>query len=193
MDSIDDHKYNKRPTQADVARLAEVSQAMVSYVNEIPSISISDETRTHVLDAVKTLGYVPDSAARSLKTRKSSTVAGIIPDTTNPFYPAFQRGIQDVAESRGYDLISCNTDGIAAREHKFLQLARQGRVDGFVAVFFHHELSLHVTGNRIEASIDGMSLFDVKDEEHSLLGGGIGLICEEGCLSSDAVTVGPAG
>jgi hypothetical protein len=56
-----------------------------------------------------------------------------------------------------------------------------------------YELSLNVTGNRIEASIDGMSLFDVKDEEHSLLGGGIGLICEEGCLSSDAVTVGPAG
>jgi hypothetical protein len=56
-----------------------------------------------------------------------------------------------------------------------------------------YELSLNVTGNRIEASIDGMSLFDVKDEEHPLLGGGIGLICEEGCLSSDAVTVGPAG
>lgn len=138
MDSIDDNKYNKRPTQADVARLAEVSQAMVSYVvNNIPSISISAETRARVLDAIKTLGYVPDSAARSLKTRKSSTVAGIIPDITNPFYPAFQRGIQDVAEARGYDLITCNTDGIAAREHKFLQLAHQGRVDGIVAIFFH--------------------------------------------------------
>jgi LacI family transcriptional regulator len=138
MDSIDDHKYKKRPTQADVARLAEVSQAMVSYVvNNIPSISISAGTRARVLDAVKTLGYVPDSAARSLKTRKSSTVAGIIPDITNPFYPAFQRGIQDIAEARGYDLITCNTDGIADREHKFLRLAHQGRVDGFVAVFFH--------------------------------------------------------
>lgn len=56
-----------------------------------------------------------------------------------------------------------------------------------------YQLSLVVTGNRIEASIDGEVLFDVTDEEHPLLGGGIGLICEEGCLSSDAVTVRPAG
>jgi LacI family transcriptional regulator len=138
MDDKPASESKKRPTQADVAKLAKVSQAMVSYVvNDTPSISIPEESRQRVRDAVRTLGYVPDSAARSLRTRKSFTVAGIIPDITNPFYPAFERGIQDVAEDRGYDLISCNTDGIAAKEHKYLRLAQQGRVDGFVAVFFH--------------------------------------------------------
>ncbi len=138
MDDKPASESKKRPTQADVAKLAKVSQAMVSYVvNDTPSISIPEESRQRVRDAVRTLGYVPDSTARSLRTRKSFTVAGIIPDITNPFYPAFERGIQDVAEDRGYDLISCNTDGIAAKEHKYLRLAQQGRVDGFVAVFFH--------------------------------------------------------
>lgn len=69
-------------------------------------------------------------------------MAGIIPDITNPFYPAFERGIQDIAEDRGYDLITCNTDGVAARERKSLSLAHQGRIDGFVAVFFHVSAAL---------------------------------------------------
>lgn len=129
---------NRRPTQADVARLAGVSQAMVSYVlNNTPSVTIPDDTRQRVLDAIESLGYVPYSAGRNLRTRKSFTIAGIIPDITNPFYPAFERGIQDVAREHGHDLITCNTDGIAAHEHAYLRLAQQGRVDGLVAVFFH--------------------------------------------------------
>lgn len=53
-------------------------------------------------------------------------------------------------------------------------------------------LALTVIGDRIEAHIDGEVLFDVVDEDRPLLSGGIGLISEKGCLSSDAVTVGPA-
>lgn len=134
----DNRKRTKRPTQADVARLAAVSQAMVSYVvNGTSTVSVPEETRRRVLDAVESLGYVPHSAARSLRTQKSSTIAGIIPDITNPFYPAFERGIQDVADTHGYDLITYNTDGVAAKELKYLQAAQQGRIDGFVATFFH--------------------------------------------------------
>lgn len=123
----------RRPTQADIARLANVSQAMVSYVlNGKAAISVPDETRQRILAAADRLGYVPDKAARSLRTRKSYTIAGIIPDITNPFYPAFERGIQDVAEHHGYDLITYNTDGVAERESKCLRSAVQGGVDGVI-------------------------------------------------------------
>lgn len=82
---------NRRPTQADVARLAGVSQALVSYVvNDHPLISVPDDTRRRVLDAIEQLNYVPDSSARRLRTRKTLTIAVVIPDITNPFYPAFQ-------------------------------------------------------------------------------------------------------
>ena len=100
----------RKPTQADVARRAAVSQAMVSYVlNDHPAVSVPTETRRRILEAVEALGYVPNSAARSLRTRKTLTLAAIIPDITNPYYPAFIRGIQDAAETQGFDVISYNT------------------------------------------------------------------------------------
>ncbi len=127
----------KRPTQADVARLAGVSQTTVSHVlNNNTAISVPPETRRRILEAIDQLGYVPDGTARSLRTRKTHTIAAIIPDITNPFYPAFERGIQDTAERHGYDLITYNTDGIAEKERKCLRSVQQGRVDGVIAVLF---------------------------------------------------------
>ena len=128
----------KQPTQADVARRAGVSQATVSYVlNNNTVIAVPADTRQRIQDAVRELGYIPDRAARSLRTRKTYTLAGIIPDITNPFYPAFERGIQDLADQHGYDLIMYNTDGSAAKERKSLRSVQQGQVDGLIAVLFH--------------------------------------------------------
>lgn len=127
----------KRPTQADVARHAGVSQATVSYVINSSDVPISEETRQRIINAMDDLGYVPNLIARRLRTSKTYTIAGIIPDITNPFYPAFERGIQDTVEQFGYDLVMYNTDGRADREQKCLNSLRQGQVDGIVGVFFH--------------------------------------------------------
>jgi LacI family transcriptional regulator len=133
-----DSNIKKSPTQMDVARIANVSQAMVSYVlNGKESVMISPETRQRVLDAIEQLGYQPNRTARSLRTSKSFTIAVIIPDITNPFYPAFARGIQDIADQQDYDVITYNTDGIREKEHKFLQSVMQRQVDGIIAVLFH--------------------------------------------------------
>ena len=134
----DERPAVKKPTQADVARVANVSQALVSYVlNGSSTISVPEVTRRRILDAVDELGYVTNGPARSLRTRKTYTIAGVIPDITNPFYPAFEKGIQDVAESRGYDLLVYNTGGVVEKEKRCLRSVQQGRVDGVVAVFFH--------------------------------------------------------
>jgi LacI family transcriptional regulator len=128
----------RRVTQADVARLAGVSQAMVSYMlNENANVTVPEETRRRILDAIAELGYLPNSAARSLRSDRTFTLATIIPDITNPFYPAFQRGIQDVAEQSGYDLILYNTDGIAEKEHAALVSVQKRGADGLIGVFFH--------------------------------------------------------
>lgn len=127
----------KRPTQDDVARLAGVSQTAVSAVlNAGSRVVLSEETRQRVLDAVETLGYVPDGAARSLRTRKTLLIASLIPDITNPFYPAFERGIQDVADANGYDLTAYNTDGLRDKELRCLQSMLRARVDGLIATPF---------------------------------------------------------
>lgn len=121
-----------------MARLANVSQPVVSYVlSGDPRAPVAAATRQRVLEAIEQLGYVPDHAARSLRSRRTFTIAGVIPDITNPFYPAFERGIQDVAEEAGYDLIAYNTDGRLERERTFLSAARAGRVDGVIMTPFH--------------------------------------------------------
>lgn len=121
----------KRPTQADVARIAKVSQAMVSYVvNNNSALSVPMETRQRILDAIDELGYVPDKIARSLRTRRTSTIACVIPDITNPFHPVFAQGLQRVAERYGYDLILYNTEREVERERKVVQSLQEGRVDG---------------------------------------------------------------
>jgi LacI family transcriptional regulator len=127
----------KRPTQADVARRAGVSQAIVSYVLNNRSDEVAADTRERVLQAIEDLGYVPHGAARSLRTSQTLTIACIIPDITNPFYPALERGLQEVAEARGYDLIVSNTDGDAEKESRALRGLLRGRADGAVMVPFH--------------------------------------------------------
>ena len=125
-----------RITLREVAKHVGVSRQTVSNVlNDNPGMKAV--TRAKVMDAIATLGYTPDLSARNLRTRRTATVASIIPDLTNPFYPAFERGIQDVLENAGYNLIIFNTDGILERERKSLQWMLERRVDGAIVVFFH--------------------------------------------------------
>ena len=127
----------RRPTQADVARRAGVSQALVSYVlNESP-VTLPDATRQRVLDAMDELGYVPHGGARALRLDRTMTLALVIPDITNPYYPAVERGLQDSAEAAATSSITYNTDGVAAKERKALRSIRETRADGAVIYDFH--------------------------------------------------------
>lgn len=127
----------RRATQKDVAQLAGVSQAAVSMVlgGGVPS-TISNETVERIQAAANKLGYVPNRLARALKTQRTMTIACVVPDITNPFYPALIRGVQKVAQSHGYDVITLNSDGDAGSERHFIEWALEGRVDGVVGVFF---------------------------------------------------------
>ncbi|TIX86766.1 LacI family DNA-binding transcriptional regulator [Rhizobium sp. P44RR-XXIV] len=127
---------NSRATQKDVAKAAGVSQATVSMVLSGGGASIPAETWERITKAAKDLGYVPNRFAQALKTSRSMTIACIVPDITNPFYPSLIRGIQSIADGLNYDVITVNTDGTPERERHFLDWARQGRVDGVIGVFF---------------------------------------------------------
>lgn len=127
----------RRTTQIDVARRAGVSQTVVSMVlNDNAQIAISPETRQRVLTAIDDLGYVPNGSARSLRTQKSLLIASLIPDIANPFYPAFERGIQDVADANGYDLTAYNTDELREKELRTIHSALRAGVDGIIATPF---------------------------------------------------------
>ncbi|MBI9051610.1 MAG: LacI family DNA-binding transcriptional regulator [Anaerolineaceae bacterium] len=125
----------RRITQDDVAKAAGVSRFTVScVVNNLSggNVRVSDETRQRVLQVVEQLGYVPNRMARSLRTSKTNTIACIIPDISNPFYPLFARGIQDVAVAHQYNLFLMSTDGIVDRERNSLRAAIANQVDGII-------------------------------------------------------------
>lgn len=126
-----------RATQRDVAREAGVSQATVSMVLGNPELaSIPAETRDRILRAARGLSYAPNRSAQALKTSRTMTIACLIPDITNPFYPALLHGIQSIADDAGYDVISINSEGQPDREQRFIRWSLQGRVDGVIGVFF---------------------------------------------------------
>ncbi|MDQ0772307.1 DNA-binding LacI/PurR family transcriptional regulator [Streptomyces aurantiacus] len=101
-----------RPRQAEVARLAGVSQATVSLVlsDKAQGSAISDETRQRVLDAARSLGYVPDPAAQRLAAVRNnllgvySFTATFPTDVEHSYYP-FLVGVEREAAARGYDLV----------------------------------------------------------------------------------------
>ncbi|WP_307659732.1 LacI family DNA-binding transcriptional regulator [Streptomyces sp. V1I1] len=78
------------PTSADVARLAGVSRATVSYVlNNTSAVRISEPTRRRVREAAEELGYVPHAAARSLRAGHTRMV--LLPTAHVPVGPLYSR------------------------------------------------------------------------------------------------------
>lgn len=115
----------------DVAKRARVSAATVSAVLN-DSAFVSPALRARVLAAVKALAYRPNLLARGLARQQSQTLAMIVPDIANPFFPDVIRGAEDTAREAGYSLVLASSDNDAAREDRYLHLFLAKRVDGIL-------------------------------------------------------------
>ncbi|MFD6529774.1 LacI family DNA-binding transcriptional regulator [Streptomyces sp. NPDC060184] len=106
------------PTSADVARLAGVSRATVSYVlNNNPTMRISEPTRRRVREAARDLGYVPHAAARSLRaghTRMVLLPTGHLPE--GPLYRHFLQELQAGLRGLDYTVVQYGSAGLGADE-----------------------------------------------------------------------------
>ena len=120
-------------TIRDVALRAGVSTMTVSRVVNRSSY-ISQETRERVEAAIVELGYVPNTLARSLRSKKSKTLALVLTDITNPFFTTVARGVEDTASEQGFSVIFCNTDESPSEEAEHLTLLVQKQVDGVLLV-----------------------------------------------------------
>jgi LacI family transcriptional regulator len=127
-----------RVTIGHVARLAGVSSTTVSHVLS-GKRPVGAATQERVHEAVRELGYRPNSVARSLRTRRSQMIAVIVPDITNPFYGVMTRGLADTLDDQGYRSYVCNTDGSTERERDFIEDALDRGVDGIVMSWLHRE------------------------------------------------------
>src|SRR5579884_2505868 len=130
----------------DVARQAGVSPATVSRVLN-GSGRVAAATRRRVEAAVAQLGYEPNRVARSLATSVTHTLALLLPDITNPFFPALVKGVQLLAEERRYTLLLGHTGADPEREEAYLRVLRGKRVDGVILV------GLTLDGRRIRGAL----------------------------------------
>ena len=121
------------PNMKQIAAKAGVSLGTVSHVIN-GSANVREPLRKRVLDAVAAIGYQPSQLARGLRRVKTNMIGMIIPDVTNPFFPAVVRGAEDVAFSHGYRLVLCNTDNDHAKELVHLQELRTYLPAGLIVI-----------------------------------------------------------
>jgi LacI family transcriptional regulator len=125
---------NDQPvTLKDVAAMAGVHPATVSRaLNPETRPLVSEETADRILAVADSLGYRPNTVARSLRTRRSNSVGVLIPDLNNPLFPPIVRGIEDRLAADGYVALIGNTDSADERERLVFESMRDRHVDGFV-------------------------------------------------------------
>lgn len=149
-------------TRTDVAKLAGVSTATVSYVLN-GSRSMSEKTRKLVLDAVEQLNYKPDMIARSMTKNETRQLSFMVNDATNPFYGEIIVGFENAAMERGYFVNIC-TGNKNINDYFDNYIAR--RVDGvFIAAIpykFDMAKLYSLTDNGIRVVVSGNTDVDLK-------------------------------
>lgn len=122
------------PVMADVARLAGVSHQTVSRVVN-GQTNLRPETRERVLRAIDQLGYRPNTAARSLVTRRSATI-GVIGSRSGFWGPStVHRAIQAAGRDAGYFVSSVNVQVLSREEFTAaMNHLRDQHVEGIVLI-----------------------------------------------------------
>ena len=124
-----------RPARlADVAAQAGVSEATVSRVfNDKPGVAAS--TRSAVLEALDLLGYDRPS---KLRQRQAGLVGLIVPELSNPIFPAFAQAIEGELTAAGYTSILCTQAPGGVHEDEYVKMLLERGVAGIVYVSGHH-------------------------------------------------------
>lgn len=121
----------------DIANACGVSTATVSKALHDQK-DISSETRTRIKKTAAEMGYLPNAAARALKTNRSQNIGVLYADEasmglTHEYFAGVLNGIKNEAEALGYDLTFINTNP-AGRKMAYLEHCRYRNFDGVVIV-----------------------------------------------------------
>ncbi|MDO8970480.1 MAG: LacI family DNA-binding transcriptional regulator, partial [Saprospiraceae bacterium] len=134
--SISTFSYNfpgsiQMPNISHVAKQAGVSVGTVSRVIN-DAKNVTPEIRARVEKVISDLGYIPNVFARSLRSRKASSISVIVPAITNGHWRDLVRGAEDTAHSRGYVVLLCNTYDNPIKQRRHLEIAASQNVAGVV-------------------------------------------------------------
>jgi len=127
----------KRITSQDVANLAGVSRTTVSFVlNEVKGPNISSQTRRKVHEAAERLGYIPDSTAQALASRRTKALGLVMTRSphhiaTDAFLPRIIAGLMEVVKDHKLRLLIEYVE-VEHQDRAYLELAHAKRIDGMI-------------------------------------------------------------
>lgn len=121
-----------RATLKDVAEHASVSMKTVSNVVNNNHQRVSPATRQRVMDAIRTLDYRPNIAARQLRNGRAGIIALAVPDLENPYFAGVARAIVEEAAAAGYIVLIDHTNGDRDKEVMVVRGSRPDMIDGII-------------------------------------------------------------
>ncbi|MEV4347983.1 LacI family DNA-binding transcriptional regulator [Actinoplanes sp. NPDC049596] len=119
------------PGLKDVAARAGVSIKTVSNVVN-GYVHVAPATRARVQAAIEALGYVPNMAARQLRSGRSGVIALAVPELQSPYFAEIAGLIVQAAEQRSWTVLIDQTDGQAERERNLVAGLRRHAIDGLI-------------------------------------------------------------
>lgn len=128
---------NKASTLHDVAREAGVSLITASRALGNPGV-VSQATIAKVQEAVRKTGYIPNLLAGGLKSKRSMTVAGLVPIISVPQFLPTVQALTEALDAEGYQLILGQSGYDHAREEKLIDTMMGRRPDGIVVTGLVH-------------------------------------------------------
>jgi LacI family transcriptional regulator len=120
-------------TVYDVAQASGLSIASVSRALNGQS-GVSKTTAERIVRIAAELGYQPNEVARSLVAKSTQTIALLVPDITNPFFPELVKGVQSVADENDLLLLLVDAPADAETLRPRLAALRRKQVDGILLV-----------------------------------------------------------
>lgn len=129
----------KRSTIKDVASRLGVNPSTVSRaLKDHPDIGLA--LREEIKRVAAEMRYVPNQMAVQLRQRQRHLVGLVIPEITMFFYPSVIRGIEEVLEPRGYQLVMLPSNESPVREAQNLKFCGENQLAGVLISFTRHTL-----------------------------------------------------
>jgi LacI family transcriptional regulator len=133
---------HKPPTIKEVAEFAGVSTATVSRAMSGNS-KVSKKLLKRVQNAVETLDFHPNQAARRLRHRTTKIIGVVISDIQNPFFTTLVEGIENVLQENGYLLLLGNSSENPSRERQHLNTFLSEHVSGIIFTSTGDDISFY--------------------------------------------------
>lgn len=121
----------RKITLKQIAKELDVSISTVSKALR-NSVEISEDTKQKVQAFAKLYNYRPNNIALSLKNRKTNTIGIIIPEIVHHFFSKVIRGVELVANKRGYNVIIGLSNESFSKEVINMEMLANGSIDGFI-------------------------------------------------------------